>query len=609
MALLAEVKSTSAPDEDGVSCIGLDSGYWGSSAPKTHLMVHATVDGTGITNTIRSSYGWADVNNEVAIGIHSANGASVTDTNRIHTDAYNSWPLSSNGSNYERSAWSSYNSSPPSVCNDWSLDGGTGTSGDAYSYWVLALGGDDLEDVSIDTIDSPTTTGDVGYTGPGFEPSFLIVMYRMATAIPNATTHLWNGFGMSDGTTDASFCMGSRDGLSSDTNPTSALYSEFIHAHNIDTLADYEVGTVKSLDANGYTLNWNTVGGTARKYTIIAVKGPAAKVVKRRQPANDGTADVGTGTVETGVATVKPNADGTGATDWTITNESGGSVTTRFGVINNGVSAANDNEFISNLVDAGSSTESILLGLEDMPSDFYSLDSVTLKIRDKCDDSSPVSCGTRLQIFKSDGTTPLTNQLTKTNKLGDISTSFADKTYTFTITGATDDTTWDGALLKIDHFDDDGEDTTYFVSEVEWVLNYSKSSYVSGTGFVPKAGITIGAMKTGSNFASVNNRVTIGAWDQANGQISSGWLEQDGVSVTNTDRYLSTNSSINNYNHTPTLVGQATVAVQGNGIRETWSNTSSANNAEYEHAWLLLGDNPTGGTAPDLHPEFMLFLE
>ena len=604
MALLAEVKRETAPDEATTSCIGLDSTYWGSNAPKTHLMIHATFDGiTGITNTIRGSYGWSDANDNAAIGIGGLNGGTVTAAHRIHTDAYNSWPLNNNGTAYERSAQSSYNSSSPQVCNAWDRDGGNSTSGDGYSYWALALGGDDVEGVSIDTIDSPTTTGDVSYTGPGFEPSFLIVMYRMATAIPNTTTHIWNGFGMSDGTTDAGFFMGSQDALSSSTNTTSVLTADFIHAYGLTTHADYEVATVKSLDSNGYTLNWNTVGGTARKYTVIAVKGPAAKVVKRRQPADDGDVDVGTGTVATGVATVKPNADGAGATNWTIHNESGGSVTTRFGVINNGVSAANDNEFISNGIDSGGSAESILLGLEDMPSDLYSLDSVTLKIREKSD-SNTFECGVRYQIFKSDGTTALTNQIQKAGS-GEFTTSFADRTLSFTITGPTDDTTWDGALLKIEHFEN-GDDTTYYVSEVEWVLGYSKSSYTSGSGFVPKAGITIGAMKTGSSVASVDNRVTIGAWDQENGQVSSGWLDQDGLS---TDRYLSNNSCINNYNHTPTLTGQATVAVQGNGIRETWSNTSAASNAEYEHAWLLLGDKPTGGTAPGLHPEFMLFLE
>lgn len=173
-------------------------------------------------------------------------------------------------------------------------------------------------------------------------------------------------------------------------------------------------------------------------------------------------------------ATLKPNADDTVpyGSDWPIV----GGPSSKYEAINNGVSSPDDTDYISNEVWQGQNSESLFLGLEDVPSDLGSVTTVSIKIRDKCDTTDPDACGTRLQIFKSDGTTPLTNQLTKSNKTGDITTSFTDKTYTFTVTGSTGKDAWDGALLKIEHFDDNGDDTIYYLSEVEVVITYVLST-------------------------------------------------------------------------------------------------------------------------------------
>ena len=42
MALLAETKAFLSPDEDDTQTVTLDSTYWGSEAPKTHLLVACT---------------------------------------------------------------------------------------------------------------------------------------------------------------------------------------------------------------------------------------------------------------------------------------------------------------------------------------------------------------------------------------------------------------------------------------------------------------------------------------------------------------------------------------------------------------------------------------
>ena len=59
-----------------------------------------------------------------------------------------------------------------------------------------------------------------------------------------------------------------------------------------------------------------------------------------------------------------------------------------------------------------------------------------------------------------------------------------------------------------------------------------------------------------------------------------------------------------NYNHAQAVVGRATVAAQGNGIRETWTSTDGT---QYAHSWLLLGDTPS--ETATTNDAFLLFLD
>ena len=412
MALIAESKGFSSPDDDATNdLVTLTSSVWGSEAPKTHLLFGMSNNVTSVYTNVKNSFGWSDGTNNVAIGVGSQNGVGTSVCNRAHQTSYNAYPLSNNGGIYERAVQSSYNASTPSIGHTWS-----NSANDGYNYFLWALGGDDVENVSIDEVTSPGSTGDVSYTGPGFQPDFLIVMHSIYTSLPNASVHLVAGLGMSDGTTDAYVNAGSQDNVST-SNTSSRLSAKFIHYYNIISLAEYETATVKSLDSSGYTLTWDLVSGTNRKYTIIAVKGPAAKVVTTTQPASNTTNDV----------------------------------------------------------DAG---------------------------------------------------------------------------------------------------------------------------------FVPKAGMCIGAMKTASASPSAHNRFMLGVWDEQDNMDCGGWMDENGQSTTDTDRFMSASYSIKNYNHAQTVVGRATVAAYGNGIRETWTSTDGT---QYAHAWLLLGDTPS--EAATTNEAFLLFLD
>ena len=582
MALIAESKNFSAPDDNATNeLVSLTSSVWGSEAAKTHL-VFGQSDSIGVNTDIQNSFGWSDGTDNVAIGVGSDNGQGTTVCNRAHRTDYVAYPLSDNGGVYERAVQSSYNASTPSIGHTWS-----NSATEGYSYFLWALGGDDVENVSIDTITSPGSTGDVSYTGPGFQPDFLIVMHSVATALPLASVHIAGGIGISDGTTDAYVNAGSRDAVA-ESFTNSRLSTKFIHYYNIISLAEYETATVKSLDSSGYTLTWDLVSGTNRKYTIIAIKGPKAKVVASKQPTSNTTNDVSTATYSTGTTTVKPNADGTVTGTWSTIGGAG----SRHASVSHGTGSPDDTEYVRNNMSEGDTNEHMHLGFENMPTDFATLTSVTGKIRHKMSSTSGTCQDkAKYQIFKADKSTPLTDEIELC--VEDIGTSFNVDTLSFRIGGDTDKTSWDGAVIKVIHGGPgDGDDPDYYISEIQLELTYTTST-VTDSGFVPKAGLCIGAMKTESHVPSSHNRFTLGTWDAQDNMDCGGWMDENGQSTaTDVDRFMSASYSIKNYNHAQGVVGRATVAAEGNGIRETWTST---NGTQYAHAWLLLGDAASEG--------------
>ena len=169
--------------------------------------------------------------------------------------------------------------------------------------------------------------------------------------------------------------------------------------------------------------------------------------------------------------TVVPNADGTGATNWSIS----GGPSTRYGAINNGTSSPDDTDYIENAFDEGGSAETAYFGFEDMPSNFDAATSVTAKVRQRAYnvDDDNVS----YQLFQSNGTTALSNKITLATNGSAISTSFRTDTLSFTRTGSTTKTVWDGIQIKVIHTGPgDGDDPGAFISEIQLEIGYDATA-------------------------------------------------------------------------------------------------------------------------------------
>lgn len=160
--------------------------------------------------------------------------------------------------------------------------------------------------------------------------------------------------------------------------------------------------------------------------------------------------------------TVYPNGDGT-KTGWT--NESSGT-SNLYASVDEGTASPNDadyNQVVTN------NPIAYLLG--DMPSDFDTATAVTIKVRlqkgvFKDWDLQFSTCA----LYKSDESTAITATCDLTGTTGTITTY----TFTPTITGATDKTSWDGMRLKFNT--PTGTYGFLFIYAIQVEIDYTTSS-------------------------------------------------------------------------------------------------------------------------------------
>jgi len=289
--ILAEVISFTAPTSSITQNEALTSSYWGDNTPSNHMLLAFTNAGTSaqIAPDMRNSIGWATDTLDHCIGLGAFNGVPSTITARRHSNTHSAAAIFGSKNTYERAVQSSYSSTE--LGHTWSESAIEGTS-----YGSLVLGGPGVEHIKIETIETATSTGDISYTGLGFSPDLLICLYTMTSnSLEDTSRHAVSAMGFSDGATDAVSVISSRGKLSSSSDTAGVLCSDFIRMYALDTKTTLSAATVKSLDTDGYTLNFSAADSTARKVTIIAMQGPQVKVAFSNQPTTNTTNDIDAG--------------------------------------------------------------------------------------------------------------------------------------------------------------------------------------------------------------------------------------------------------------------------------------------------------------------------
>lgn len=170
-------------------------------------------------------------------------------------------------------------------------------------------------------------------------------------------------------------------------------------------------------------------------------------------------------------ATLLPNGEGT-ISQW---RDEAAGTSNLWQKVDAGLTSPNDSDYIRTV----GTPNSIFLLLENTPGDFGEITDIDVKVRALKDAGGTATI--TAQVFKSDETTALTDAVASSNLTG----SFADYTIALSLTGDVDQTSWDGARLKLT-----ASDADVWLSETQAEITYDLDSPVYTGG----AGTTIGAV-------------------------------------------------------------------------------------------------------------------
>lgn len=150
---------------------------------------------------------------------------------------------------------------------------------DVFRVGYMALGGDSLTNVKIGTFNHSTSGGDKAVTGVGFQPDALMI-FGLNISAPSYSSTL----GITDGTNSG--CVGLYHQNGAATSDTARVVSATQVLHLMRSSASDWYATLKSMDADGFTLNYGfwRVNTVAAFY--IALKGPGIKVGALAMPTS-----------------------------------------------------------------------------------------------------------------------------------------------------------------------------------------------------------------------------------------------------------------------------------------------------------------------------------
>lgn len=154
------------------------------------------------------------------------------------------------------------------------------------------------------------------------------------------------------------------------------------------------------------------------------------------------------------------------------------------GFLNESASTSNPHLSIDDSVDSsdgdttyieGNDTKEVRLNLTNMPSDFGVATAVTIRLRAKTTGvKGDIAFITSVRLYESNQVTALTNAGTNIT----LTTSYATYESVRTITGATDKTSWDGALLYINSA---GTNGSARITAAEVLITYTVSGGDGGS--------------------------------------------------------------------------------------------------------------------------------
>jgi hypothetical protein len=141
----------------------------------------------------------------------------------------------------------------------------------------------DTINVSVNSFDSPTSTGNDSQTGPNFKPQAVILGLSDNTAVDTVTAANVAGHGISGFTGDSEFCNSWSDEDAADPTNTQSLSDNTAVNLADDDGTNLHTASFTSMDSTGFTLNYSAASGTALKWFYGAFQESSGLVILRRR--------------------------------------------------------------------------------------------------------------------------------------------------------------------------------------------------------------------------------------------------------------------------------------------------------------------------------------
>jgi hypothetical protein len=153
----------------------------------------------------------------------------------------------------------------------------------------LALGGTAVTNYKTGVAAAKTSTGNQSYTGVGFQPTALLVWAgKFSTSPLDQST---NGSGLFGFATSSSargmVAWRNQNG----SNPQGAKHRQSTQ-RILSTTTTFTEADFVSFDSDGFTLNYNTAGGSADVFYYLALRGPQFKVSSFNQATTTGNQSI-----------------------------------------------------------------------------------------------------------------------------------------------------------------------------------------------------------------------------------------------------------------------------------------------------------------------------
>ena len=153
----------------------------------------------------------------------------------------------------------------------------------------LALGGDDLTNVYIGDLTTPTSAGNFSETGVGFQPDAIIFSSAGINGTSGTGTTFGHSVGVATGSANQGTIMGfSRNGVTTTTTSGYGYNAELVAPRMNNSGDTLHRDAFVSMNADGFTLN-HLEGSSAVVLFYIALKGGQYKVgeLTTRTDGND----------------------------------------------------------------------------------------------------------------------------------------------------------------------------------------------------------------------------------------------------------------------------------------------------------------------------------